>query len=162
MYTPLKPSAQISQFCHTKSCLMPFVIYSSLHPGSWHFLEFYINDIMQSIFLCKAFFIQNISEVHVVDVSIVYSLLFLSNIILFLFLFFKERETSMCGCLSCVPPPSPTPMTWPTTQACALTGNPTHDPLVSGPVLNPLSHISQGLSNILLYEYTISYFFISW
>ena len=34
--------------------------------------------------------------------------------------------------------------TWPTTQTCALTGNPTSDSLVCRPALNPLSHISQG------------------
>ena len=34
--------------------------------------------------------------------------------------------------------------TWPTTQACALTGNQTSDPLVCRPALNPLSHTSQG------------------
>ena len=33
---------------------------------------------------------------------------------------------------------------WLTTQACALTGNRTGDPLVHRPVLNPLSHTSQG------------------
>ena len=31
-----------------------------------------------------------------------------------------------------------------TTQACALTGNRTGDPLVHRPALNPLSHTSQG------------------
>ena len=35
--------------------------------------------------------------------------------------------------------------TWPTTQACALTGNQTGDPLVRRPTLNPLSYSSQGL-----------------
>ena len=34
--------------------------------------------------------------------------------------------------------------TWPTTQACALTGNQTSNLLVHRPVLNPLSHTSQG------------------
>ena len=34
--------------------------------------------------------------------------------------------------------------TWPTTQARALTGNRISDPLVHRPVLNPLSHTSQG------------------
>ena len=34
--------------------------------------------------------------------------------------------------------------TWPATQACALTGNRTNDPLVCRPALNPLSHMSQG------------------
>ena len=36
--------------------------------------------------------------------------------------------------------------TWPATQTCVLTGNQTSDPLVCRPVLNPLSHSSQGLS----------------
>ena len=35
--------------------------------------------------------------------------------------------------------------TWPITQTCALTGNPTSDPLVHRPVLNPLSHTSRGI-----------------
>ena len=34
--------------------------------------------------------------------------------------------------------------TWPATQACALTGDQTRDPLVHSPELNPLSHSSQG------------------
>ena len=34
--------------------------------------------------------------------------------------------------------------TQPATQACALTGNQIGDPLVHRPVLNPLSHTSQG------------------
>ena len=34
--------------------------------------------------------------------------------------------------------------TWPATQACALTGNRTRDPLVHRPVLNPLSYTSQA------------------
>ena len=52
----------------------------------------------------------------------------------------RGRETSMCGCLS----HTPLLGTWPATQACALTGNRTSDPLVRRPVLNPLSHSSQG------------------
>ena len=35
-------------------------------------------------------------------------------------------------------------LTWPATQACALTGNQTGDPLVHRQVLSPLSHTSQG------------------
>ena len=53
----------------------------------------------------------------------------------------KERERNitvllplMCSLLG----------TWPATQACALTGNRTSDPLVHRPVLNPLSQASQG------------------
>ena len=53
----------------------------------------------------------------------------------------RGRETSMCGCFSRTPPLG----TWPAIQACALTGNRTGDPLVCRPVLNPLSHTSQGL-----------------
>ena len=32
--------------------------------------------------------------------------------------------------------------TWPTTQACALTGNQTNDPFICRPALNPLSQFS--------------------
>ena len=39
--------------------------------------------------------------------------------------------------------------TWPRTQACALTGNRTGNPLVPRPALNPLSHTSQGNINSL-------------
>ena len=34
--------------------------------------------------------------------------------------------------------------TWPTTQACALTGNGTGDPSICRPAVNPLSHTGQG------------------
>ena len=40
--------------------------------------------------------------------------------------------------------------TWPATQACALTGNRTGDPLVHKPELNPLSYTSQGSSMVLI------------
>ena len=40
--------------------------------------------------------------------------------------------------------------TWPITQACALTGNQTCNPLVYSPALNPQSHTSQGYFNFFL------------
>ena len=44
-------------------------------------------------------------------------------------------------------PLAPTlPGTWPTTQACALNGNQTGDPLVRRLAFNPLSHTNQGTS----------------
>ena len=36
--------------------------------------------------------------------------------------------------------------TWPATQACALTGNQTGNPLVHRTALNPLNHTSQGFT----------------
>ena len=43
--------------------------------------------------------------------------------------------------------------TWPTTQASALMGNQTSEPLVHRPVLTPLSYTSQGgHQNFLLYD----------
>ena len=45
--------------------------------------------------------------------------------------------------------------TWPTTQACALTGNPTGHPLVHRPALNPLSHTSQGYFYILPFPFLL-------
>ena len=52
----------------------------------------------------------------------------------------KKRERNISVWL---PLAHPLLGTWPATQACALTGNRTVDPLVSRPALNPLSHTSQ-------------------
>ena len=43
-----------------------------------------------------------------------------------------------------LPLTSPQPGTWPTTQACALTGVGSCNPSVRRPALHPLSHTSQG------------------
>ena len=67
--------------------------------------------------------------------------------ILFIYLFLEREEgkergtkTSMCGCLSCIPywglVPQPRNIPW--------TGNRTGDTLICRPVLDPLSHTSQG------------------
>ena len=56
----------------------------------------------------------------------------------------KERERNIIVWLLLMPP---TLGTWPAIQACALSGNPTSDPLVHRPVLNPLSYTSQGTFN---------------
>ena len=53
-----------------------------------------------------------------------------------------EREGEKYHCL--VPCVCPQPGMWPSTQACALTGNRTSNPLVLRPELDPLSHTSQG------------------
>ena len=52
----------------------------------------------------------------------------------------KERERNINVWL---PLARPLLGTWPTTQACALTGNQTGNPLVHRPKLKPLSYISQ-------------------
>ena len=59
----------------------------------------------------------------------------------------KERERNIHVWL---PLACPLLRTWPATQACALTGNRTSDPLVRRPVLNPLSHTSQGCNVYIL------------
>ena len=59
-----------------------------------------------------------------------------------------EGEKQQCVVASYVPPLG----TWPTTQACALTGNKTGNPLVCRPALSPLSHISQSETIKLLEE----------
>ena len=68
--------------------------------------------------------------------------------ILFIYLFIErergregERERNINVCF---PLTRPLLGTWPTTQACVLTGNPTHDLLVCRPTLSPLRHTSQG------------------
>ena len=53
----------------------------------------------------------------------------------------KEREKNINVWLPLLRPQLGT---WPITQACALTGNRTGNPLVPTPVLNPLSHTSLG------------------
>ena len=58
---------------------------------------------------------------------------------LFIFREARERNINVWLPLAC-----PLLGTWPTTQACALTGNQTCDPLVHRPTLNLLSHTSQG------------------
>ena len=68
-------------------------------------------------------------------------LLFPDFTIFFLF-FFLKRERNINVWLPLMHPPLGT---WPATQACALTRNQTGDPLLHSPVLNPLSHTSQGL-----------------
>ena len=57
----------------------------------------------------------------------------------------REGEKHQCVVASHVPPLG----IWPTTQGCALTGNPTGDPLVCIPALNPVSHTSQGQIQLL-------------
>ena len=63
----------------------------------------------------------------------------------------------MSGCLL----HAPLLGTWPTTQACALIGNRTGNPLVHRPVLNPLSHTSQGsLFLFFIFVFSESVFFL--
>ena len=66
----------------------------------------------------------------------------------------RERNISVW-----LPLAHPLLRTWPATQACALTGNQTSDPVVHRPSLNPLSHTSQ-VSHFLFYVFAISYFSI--
>ena len=60
----------------------------------------------------------------------------------------KERGREDQGVVASHTPPLGT---WPTTQACALTGNRIGDPLGHRLVLNPLNHTSQDtLHNLIL------------
>ena len=52
----------------------------------------------------------------------------------------REGEKHQCVVASHAPPTG----SWPTTQAYALTGNQTGDPLIHRPALNPQSYTSQG------------------
>ena len=66
-----------------------------------------------------------------------------------------EREGEKYQCV--VASHTTQPQTWPTTQACALTGNRTSDLSVLRPVLYSLSHSSQGCKVLLaLYCFCIS------
>ena len=56
----------------------------------------------------------------------------------------KERAKNISVWLPLTHPPLGT---WPTIQACALTGNQTGNPLVRNPAIHPLSHTSQFWSS---------------
>ena len=60
----------------------------------------------------------------------------------------KERERHINVWLPVI---LPVLGTWPATQACALTGNRTSDPLVHRPVLNPLSYASLAPPHTLFF-----------
>ena len=88
----------------------------------------------------------------VIQVHVSWIQTLLSFLIFYLFIFRergrereREREKHQCVVASHTPPTGGT--TWVATQACAMTGNRTGDPLVHGLVLNPLSHTSQGKSS---------------
>ena len=65
----------------------------------------------------------------------------------------RERDTNVWLSLT-----HPLLGIWPATQACALTGNWTSNPLVRRPVLNPQSHNNQGLIRHLLDHYILCSF----
>ena len=102
------------------------------------------------------------------DLFVTFSTIMLSRFIhiLFYFIFkfiFRERrrkgdrkgEKHQCAVASWASPTG----TWPTSQACALTGNQTGDPLVHRPALSPLSHTSQGDSS-MLYHVSVPHSFL--
>ena len=65
--------------------------------------------------------------------------------ILFIYFYRGEGREKEGEKHRCVVPSQGAPLgMWPTTQACALTGNQTNNPLVRRPALNPLSHTGQG------------------
>ena len=72
-------------------------------------------------------------------------LFFLKKKKTFIYLFLEEGEGRERNINVQLPLTHPPPGTWLATQASALTGNQTGDPLVHRPVPHPLSHTSQGL-----------------
>ena len=63
----------------------------------------------------------------------------------------REGEKHQCVVVSCTPPTGN--LTRHATQAHALTGNRTSDPLVLRPALNPLSHATQGPCLLLYFSF---------
>ena len=87
--------------------------------------------------------------------------LFLFKKILFIYLFLergegreKEKERNINVWL---PLMRPLLGSWPATQACALNGDQTREPLVHRLMLNPLSHTSQDQRHFSFY-YSVYYF----
>ena len=74
---------------------------------------------------------------------------FFNSFLNFIYFFLERgerREKEEKNTIVHLPLTHPLLGTWPTTQACALTGNRTTDPLVCRPALNLLSHTSQDSS----------------
>ena len=68
--------------------------------------------------------------------------------------FWREGEKDRDTINVWLPVTRPLLGTWPETQACALTGNWTGDPLVHRPALNPLSHTSQGSRFLSMFSHS--------
>ena len=81
----------------------------------------------------------------------------LKNLFIYLFLEKGERRERNTDWL---PLAYPQPGAWPTTQACALTGNKTSDLLVCRSVLNALSHTIQGQRYNLKRNHLLQYVFL--
>ena len=77
-------------------------------------------------------------------IALEYSFVFIFRFYLFIFRKGKGRRNRQRNINVWLPLTCPLLETWPVTQAGALTGNQTRDPLVHRPTLNPLSHTSQG------------------
>ena len=72
------------------------------------------------------------------------------NIVLFFLDFIFREKGEERNITVWLPLARPLVGTWPATQACALTGNITGNPLVCRPAFSPLSHTSQGCSFLFL------------
>ena len=81
--------------------------------------------------------------------KIIYLFLFLKDFIYFFLERGKERERNIYVWLLLT---HPLLGTWPTTQACVLTGNRTGDLSILRPALNPPSHTSQGTIKFSVFQ----------
>ena len=127
---------------HTVACVYEFQFYAPHMSEIIWFLAFSDWLISLSIIVSRS--------IHVVASGRISSILFFLKILFFVFTE-REREGEteggkhQCVVASCVPPTR----NWPATQACALIGNRTSDPLVHRPALNPLSYTRQGSSFLI-------------
>ena len=101
------------------------------------------------IFICLCFFVIPLRVNSRIIISTVYLLLtlFLKGFFkkrFYLFIFREEKGGKEGNINVWLHLECPQRGTWPATQACALIGNQTGDPLVPRPALNPLRHTSQG------------------
>ena len=89
-------------------------------------------------------------------IAIFFSFFFLFRFYLFIFRQRRRREKERKRNVNAwLPLTRPLLGTWPATQACALTGNWTSNPLVPMSQLNTLSHTSQGWIAIFLSQATL-------
>ena len=111
-----------------------------------------------------SFFLFNLFSSQLIEQKLwSFLLLFFKRLFIYLFIDRREgREKERKRNNVWLPLMHPQLGTWPATQACALTGNRTSDPLLLRLVLNPLNHTCQGQSFLFVTPVEISQIFLNY
>ena len=135
------------------NCTFPTLPSTLLNVSPILFCAFLLDDFSFSNLLNSSFIARLVAYIHRVFFKKTNEKQFYLKKFFFYFLERgkRGRETLMCERnMDQLHLAHPQPWIWPATQAHALTGDQTCNPLVHRPVLNPLSHISQDKNSFFL------------